>query len=102
MDKIDVKVEKVHPISIKIKNCPRTIKDGTTYQLEIEFYPENTTDKSVTWSVVDNYIGGTVDQNGLVSAKYIHYMLGVRVTSNDNGVSAACSSEVSYSTTMNK
>lgn len=43
-----------------------TAENGSTVQLAVNYTPENTTDKFVTWSSADENIA-TVDQNGLVT-----------------------------------
>ena len=59
----------VYPMSIKIKKDFGSVRNlGQEYQLNIEYYPTNTTEKDITWSSSDNSIL-TIDKDGKIKAK---------------------------------
>lgn len=59
----------VYPSSIKIKKDFGSVRNlGKEYQLNIEYYPTNTTEKDITWTSSDNSIL-TIDKNGVLIAK---------------------------------
>ena len=60
--------ETILPISIELNKVSQTVEKGETVQLTATVMPENATDKSVTWSSLDDSIA-SVDANGLVRAK---------------------------------
>lgn len=61
-------LETVLPTAIDITPAEPVLaaENGSTVQLTVNYTPENTTDKAVTWSSTDESIA-TVDQNGLVT-----------------------------------
>jgi len=61
---------------------------GATKQLIAEIYPEDATDKTVTWESSDNNVA-TVDSEGMVTAKGAGQCL-ITVTTNDGGLQSNC------------
>ncbi|MCR5685369.1 MAG: Ig-like domain-containing protein, partial [Lachnospiraceae bacterium] len=77
----------VTSISLNITDASVTLKKGATLTLTAAVLPENASDKSVEWSVVDPSVasvsGGTVTANDKGKTK-------VTVTTKDGGFTASC------------
>jgi uncharacterized protein YjdB len=62
-----ITVKPILPESITLNATEQSLTIGETFQLRATVLPENTTDKTVTWSSSDENIA-TVDKHGLVTA----------------------------------
>ncbi|MDO4621502.1 MAG: InlB B-repeat-containing protein [Eubacteriales bacterium] len=85
--------EKVVPASITISDEAVSMVTNSTYQLAAAVLPENTADKTVTWTSDDESVA-TVDENGLVTAH--RYGNCVITAAAANGASASCSLTVNF------
>ena len=79
-------VRPILPQSITLSSESESIYIGATVQLTATVLPENTTNKTVTWTSSDESIA-TVDENGLVTAVAVGEC---DVTATCQGVSATC------------
>lgn len=73
--------------SIKVVPATLTLKKGETFQLEVEFTPENTTDKTVSW--VSDKLGAVgIDGDGKITANDID--TGTITATSKNGKTSTC------------
>ena len=81
-----ITVKPILPQSITLNNESESLHIGETVQLTATVLPENTTDKTVTWTSSDESIA-TVDENGLVTAVALGKC---DITASCQGLSATC------------
>ncbi len=74
---------------ISLNQTQATIYDGTTLQLTATVSPNNTTNKTVTWTSSNTNIA-TVSENGLVTAKSPGTALITATTQDGSNLSATC------------
>lgn len=77
----------VEPSYITLNASSLLLAVNETYQLEATVFPENATDKTVTWSVNETAV--SVSDNGLVKGRTPNYEVTVTATTS-NGRTATC------------
>ena len=85
--KVTVKAKPIVEQLITLNHKEATVDEGASIKLEATILPDDTTDKSVTWSSSDNTVA-TVDADGLVTA-LIPGTATITATS-ANGLKASC------------
>ena len=88
-DSVIIKVSEIKAEKVDI-SAPTNILIGESILLYGEFYPSNTTDQQISWSVNDTSIAQISDE-GLITAKGVGL---VTVTATQKDVSAMCSIEI--------
>lgn len=78
--------------SISFEESGYAIEDGGTLQLELKYYPENASNKDVTWSSSNTNVA-TVDKNGVVKGINKGNAT-ITATSTDGGHTASCSVKI--------
>lgn len=92
--------------SVSLNESAIKVKVGKTATLVATVTPDNATDKSVTWSIVNDNANGkiTVDQDGQVTVATdatVGATAGVKVTTTDGGFTATCTVTVAAVPTFN-
>lgn len=85
----------VKPIAlegISFKESGYAIEDGGSLQLELQYYPENASNKEIVWSSSNTNVA-TVDENGIVKG-YNKGNTTITATSVDGGHTASCNVKV--------
>ena len=82
-----IKIPVIKAETITLDESSLSIESGNTHQLIAKIYPENTTNKKITW-ISSNKNIATVDENGLVTAKTKGKT--TIIASTNNGLTAKC------------